>query len=257
MRVRVLGCGPSSGVPSIGNRWGVCDPENPKNRRRRPSILVEYGETTVLVDTSPDLRDQLLDADVEKIDAVLFTHEHADHVNGIDDLRVVQRIVGHNIEAFAAPSALKLITHRYDYLFTGLGDVEGLYRPVIDGYEIDGPFTIGGLEIVPFEQDHGICMTLGFRFGRFAYSTDVVELPEEAFDVLAGVDTWMVDCLRDGNEHPTHANLKKTLSWIDRVQPRRAILTHMNFQADYETLMAATPDGVEPAYDGMVLDVPD
>ena len=257
MRVRVLGCGPSSGVPSIGNRWGVCDPENPKNRRRRPSILVESGGTTVLVDTSPDLRDQLLDADIHHIDAVLYTHEHADHVNGIDDLRMVQRLVGHNIEAFAAPSALALITDRYDYLFSGRGDVKGLYRPVIDGYEIDGPFTVGGLDIVPFEQDHGICMTLGFRFGRFAYSTDVVELPEVAFDVLAGIDTWMVDCLRDGEEHPTHANLAKTLGWIDRVRPRRAILTHMNFEADYDRLCAATPNGVEPAYDGMQFEVAD
>ena len=257
MRVRILGCGPSSGVPSIGNNWGVCDPANPKNLRSRPSIFVERGNTRVLVDTSPDLRAQLLDAEVVEFDAVLYTHDHADHVNGIDDLRMVRRVMGRNVNAFAAPDVLRRLMNRYDYLFTGRGNVEGLYRPVIDGYAIDGPFSVGELDIDPFEQDHGICTSTGYRFGPFAYSTDLVNLSEHAFDVLAKIDTWVVDCLHYGEAHPTHAHLDRTLEWIERVQPRRAVVTHMNFQADYDVMASKLPDGVVPAYDGMEIEVPE
>lgn len=259
MKITILGCGPSSGVPVIGGVWGACDPENPRNRRRRPSILVESDGLTVLVDTSPDLRAQLLDAGTDRIDAVLYTHDHADHLHGIDDLRVVRRSTDRNIEAWAVPDLLGRIKRRFGYLFSDRGDLAAgeLYRPVLDGRPIEGPFRIGNLDVVPFEQDHGICPSTGFRFGRFAYSTDVVVLSDAAFEALAGIELWIVDCLRAGAEHPTHANLDTTLGWIERLGVPHAILTHMNHQADYETMRALLPDGVEPGYDGMVLEIPD
>lgn len=255
MKVTVLGCGSSSGVPMIGNEWGVCDPDNPKNRRRRPSILVEKGDVAILVDTSPDLRQQSLDAGIERLDAVLYTHEHADHINGIDEIRVIRRLTGNNIAAYGAPDVLAALTRRFGYLFSGHAAEGNLYRPVLDPIPFTGPFRVGDIDVVPFEQDHGICISHGFRFGNFAYSTDVVELSDQAFATLEGVTTWIVDCLRNGKPHPTHANLEKTLQWIDRLGPERAVLTHMNHQADYEELCRVLPDGVEPAYDGMVLEI--
>lgn len=264
MKITILGCGPSSGVPviggdSIGGNWGKCDPSNLKNRRRRPSILVQKDDLTVLVDTSPDLRDQLLDTGVSRIHAVLYTHDHADHLHGIDELRSVRRQMEKNIEAHAPAELLISIKRRFAYLFSDRGDLGPgeLYRPVLDGKPFDGPFSIGALNVIPFEQDHGICTSMGYRFGRFAYSTDVVELNDAAFAALEGVEVWIVDCLRDGGEHPTHAHLDKTLGWIERLGPRHAVLTHMNHQADYETMRALLPDGVEPGYDGMVLEIPD
>jgi len=258
MKVTVLGCGPSAGVPLIGGNWGNCDPTNPRNRRLRPSVLVESRDTSILIDSSPDLREQLLNARVTRIDAVLYTHDHADHVHGIDDLRTVYRLIGRRrIPAYADPATLATLTRRFPYVFEGYGEAEAMYRPILAPHEINGPFSIGPLPVVPFEQDHGICMTLGFRIGRFAYSTDVVELPEAAFAALAGVEVWIVDCLRAGEPHPTHANLRKTLGWIARVGPRRAVFTHMNHEADYRAMAALCPRGVEPGYDGMVLDLDD
>lgn len=257
MKITLLGCGSSGGVPTIGNVWGDCDPANPRNRRRRPSILVERGDARILVDTSPDMREQLLDAGAGRLDAVLYTHDHADHVNGIDDLRMVRRLTKRDIDVWAAPDVLERIATRFGYLFVGRADPEALYRPILLPHAIDGPFRAGGIDVVPFVQDHGTCETLGFRFGRFAYSTDVVELPEASFAALEGVECWIVDSLRDGTAHPTHANLEATLRWIERVGPRRAVLTHMNHQADYETLRKRLPPGVEPGYDGLVLEVSD
>jgi len=256
MKVTLLGCGPSSGVPTTIGDWGVCDPSNPRNRRRRPSIAVQQDDCTVLVDTSPDLREQMLSAGLREVDAVLYTHLHADHVMGIDDLRVVRRHMGRNIQAYAAPDVLEGLKRRFGYLFAGVQDPEDLYRPIIDGHEIDGPITLGPFAaILPIEQDHGICASLGFRFGKFAYSTDVVQIPAASLEALKGIDTWIVDCLRDGRLHPTHANLERTLEWVAVVKPRRTILTHMNFQADYDAMAKACPDGVEPGYDGMVIEV--
>lgn len=256
MKVTLLGCGPSSGVPTTIGDWGVCDPSNPRNRRRRPSIAVQQDGCTILVDTSPDLREQMLSAGLHEVDAVLYTHLHADHIMGIDDLRVVRRHMGRNIQAYAAPDVLEGLKRRFGYLFAGIQDPEDLYRPILDGHEIDGPVAVGPFAaILPIEQDHGICASLGFRFGAFAYSTDVVEIPPASLEALKGIDTWIVDCLRDGPLHPTHANLERTLEWVSAVKPRHTILTHMNFQADYDTLAAACPDGVEPGYDGMVIEV--
>ena len=251
MKVTVLGCGSSQGVPMIGGRWGHCDPGNPRNRRRRPSIFVEWNGVNILVDTAPDLRDQVLDAGIERINSVLFTHAHADHVHGIDDLRGVSRETGRDIDVYAEPAVLDEIVSRFPYLFHGASGPERNYPPILRPHAIDGPFETHGRPVVPFDQDHGICRSTGFRFGGFAYSTDVVRMPDDSLELVAGVDTWMVDCLRLHRAHPTHAHWPITSGWLDRVKPRRAILTHMNHHADYEEMRAATPDDVEPAYDGM------
>ncbi|HEV2161353.1 MAG TPA: MBL fold metallo-hydrolase [Stellaceae bacterium] len=256
MKITILGCGPSWGVPRIGGDWGACDPANRKNRRRRVSILVEECGRTILVDTSPDLREQLLDAGAGRIDAVLFTHAHADHLHGIDDLRGVNRIVKAAIPTYATPATLAEIERRFAYVFAPLkpGREGNYYKPVLERHPIDGPFTAAGIAVTPFTQDHGFSQTLGFRFGRFAYSTDVIALDEAAFQALAGIDTWVVDCIRP-EPHVTHSHIDRTLAWIDRVRPRRAVLTHMDESLDYETLRRTLPAGVEPGYDGMVIDI--
>ncbi|NKB21915.1 MAG: MBL fold metallo-hydrolase [Alphaproteobacteria bacterium] len=256
MRVTVLGCGPSSGVPTITGDWGACDPNNPKNRRRRPSILLEKDGFNVLIDTSPDLREQLIDTKCRQIDAVLYTHEHADHVMGIDDLRGIQRHMGRNIDVYAESAVLNGLKRRFGYLFEGIQNPEDLYRPILTPHEIAiEKFNVGPFRFEAIQQDHGICSSLGFRVGDFAYSTDVVRLSDQALNALVGIKTWIVDSLRDGGEHPTHANVDTTLSWIARVGANNAFLTHMNFQTDYKTLRKRLPTGVEPAYDGLVLDL--
>jgi phosphoribosyl 1,2-cyclic phosphate phosphodiesterase len=256
MKVTVLGCGPSSGVPLVTGNWGDCNPDNPKNSRSRPSILVEQDEFRLLIDTSPDLRMQLLRNSVKSVDAVLYTHEHADHVMGIDDLRGMWRQRGQLIDVFGPADVLQALKNRFGYLFKDVQDPFDLYKAIFDPHDLEGPFSIGPFEsIVPVEQDHGICTSWGYRFVKFAYSTDVVAFDEAAFEALAGIDTWIVDCLRDGEKHPTHANLATTLSWVRRLGVRHTILTHMNFQSDYDAMCAACPDGVEPAYDGMVIEV--
>ncbi len=254
MQVRILGCGGSGGVPLIGNDWGACDPNNPKNRRLRASILVRNGATTLLVDTSPDLREQLLSAGVERLDGVLYTHAHADHIHGIDDLRPVNRQMQAWIPIYADPETLATIEARFGYVLEKIPEEYGYFKPCLTPNVIKGPFKIENIDILPFEQDHGFGRTtLGFRFGEIAYSTDVVEFPESAFEALRGVRVWIVDCLRD-KAHPTHSHLAQTLEWIARVKPERAVLTHMNQYLDFETLARRLPKGVEPAYDGLVLE---
>ncbi len=256
MRVTMLGCGPSWGVPRIGNEWGACDPGNPKNRRTRCAVLVEDQGKAVLVDTPPDLREQLLATDIKQIDAVLFTHAHADHSHGIDDLRSVNRMIGKPMPIHADPHTMSELRSRFRYIFAPL-DPEAktaFYKPSVEPHEIDGPFAAAGLAVVPFAQDHGFSETLGFRFDRFAYSTDVIRLNEAAFAALAGIEVWIVDCIRE-RVHVTHSHLAQTLEWIERVKPRRAILTHMDESLDYETLRRALPAGVEPGYDGLVVEL--
>ena len=254
MKIRILGCGGSGGVPLIGDKWGNCDPGEPKNRRRRVSILVEEGATTLLIDTSPDLREQLLDAGTGRLDAVLFTHAHADHLHGIDDLRSVNRLMRAPIPVYANTDTLEKIGQRFGYVFAPLESGDSLYKPTLVPHVIDGAFEIAEIRIVPFEQDHGFSTTLGFRIGGMAYSTDVVDLDETAFAVLAGVELWIVDCLRY-EPHPTHSHLAKTLSWIARVKPRRAVLTHMDIPLDYTALRRDLPAGVEPGYDGLTIEL--
>ena len=250
MRVTVLGCGTSGGVPRIDGYWGAADPANPKNRRRRVSILVQTETTNVIVDTSPDFREQCLDAGISHVDGVLYTHDHADHVHGIDDLRTYRTIQGDRIDIYGTRETLDVLETRFHYIFHA---VDG-YRPICAPHVVDGPFKIGNIDIVPFEQQHGPITSLGFRFGRIAYSTDLNGLSEEAFAALEGIEVWIVDALRY-EPHPTHPHLDLTLSWIDRLKPKRAILTHMTWEMDYDTLLKELPEGVEPGYDGLVIEL--
>lgn len=257
MRVTVLGCGGSGGVPLIGGIWGSCNPANPRNRRRRVSIHVEGAGSSILVDASPDLRQQLLDAEIKHLDAVLFTHDHADHCHGIDDLRFLRAdSKAKPLEAWATPRTLSALKERFGYIFRQNQAGSGvLYRPFLEAHEVAGPFSIGSLRVIPFEQQHGLgTITTGYRIGRMAYSTDVVALDETAFAVLAGLDLWIVDCLRF-EPHPTHAHFDLTMSWIERVKPKRALLTHLNHMIDYDVLAARCPAGVEPAYDGLSVEI--
>ncbi len=256
MRVTILGCGGSSGTPSVDWGWGKCIPDDPRNRRLRPSILVEEGETAVLVDTSPDLRQQLLMADVKRLDGVLFTHYHADHLHGIDDLRSINRIQGTPLDTYGDAETLGVIKKRFGYVFAPLaGDATVYYKPTLIPHTLSDKdvFLVGDMEIQTFVQDHGYCETLGFRFGSIAYSTDAVELPDHAFEMLDGIDVWIVGVLAE-KPHPTHAHVDKALEWMDRVKPKRGILTHLSGLFDYEALNARLPDHVEPAFDGMVIE---
>ncbi len=250
MKVTVLGCGTSGGVPSITGNWGRCDPAEPKNRRRRVSILVEQGPASLVVDTSPDFREQCISAKVQRLDGVLFTHDHADHCHGIDDLRGIAGVMRQRVPVYADPRTLGTLSRRFSYIFQGAGG----YPAICEGHEIGGPFEVAGVGVVPFRQIHGDIESLGFRFGPVAYSTDLNDLPDESFDILDGVKVWIVDALRH-TPHPSHAHLERTLGWIARLKPERAILTHMTWEMDYASLRAELPDGVEPAFDGMVIEI--
>ena len=256
MKVTILGCGGSNGVPLIGGNWGLCNPQNPRNRRRRSSILVEQGSTRLLVDSSPDLREQLLATGNGWLDAVLYSHGHADHLHGIDDLRAVNAIRKAALPAFAAAETIAQIRARFGYVLEPIepGGSGYFYKPCLTMTPIAGDFTVGTVQVRPFRQDHGFSTTLGFRFGKLAYSTDVVALDEDAFEVLRGVELWIVDCLRFA-PHETHAWLDRTLGWIARVAPARAVLTHMSHSLDYDAVSVCCPPGVEPAYDGLTLEV--
>lgn len=255
MRVTVLGCGASGGVPLVGCDCTVCRSADARDRRRRSSILVEQGAGRLLVDASPDLRAQLLDAGVNRLDAVLFTHAHADHCHGIDDLRLVCRAMNAAVPAYGDAETLAELRRRFAYAFEAM--TTSWFRPALDARVIDGPFDVAGIRVRPFAQRHGPTMvTLGFRFGGLAYSTDVSDLDDAAFGALAGADTWIVDCQ---STEPTyvHSHLERTLGWIARVRPRRAVLTHMGHDFAYADLAQRLPKGVEPGYDGLVLDVED
>ncbi len=298
LKVTILGCASSGGVPRVGGDWGACDPTNPKNRRRRCSILLEQTQIQsaeeldkkssgkrvrfvpqplgvspqampsqspnqntlrVLIDTSPDLREQLLGANVGDIDAVAFTHEHADHCHGIDDLRVVAYNRQEQIQVYMAEPAWQKIGVRFGYCFE---TPEGSsYPPILKNTMIEPlkTFTVKGqggndMSLLPLHQEHGHISSLAFRTGNFAYSTDLHAMPEETAAQLEGLDVWIVDALRYTN-HPSHFNVETALQWIDRLKPRRAILTNLHTDLDYETLKAELPRHVEPAYDGLCFEV--
>ena len=261
-RVTILGCGGSAGVPQIGGDdghgdWGACDPAEPRNRRTRSSIVIESdtGER-LLVDTSPDMRGQLLACGVPRVDAILFTHAHADHVLGIDDVRILNRIVNRPIDAFATAQTLAELNKRFDYAFQPWNQPY-FFRPVLVPRLVEPGQTveIAGLQVRLFEQDHGFMPTLGLRIGGFGYSTDVAILDEAAFAALAGVDTWVVDCFQR-QSHKTHANLEQVLQWVERLRPRRVVLTHMGYDIDWAWMKRHLPPHIEPAHDGLLLEVP-
>ncbi len=256
MKITILGCGSSGGVPLIGCDCPVCKSKNKKNKRSRVSILVEHKGTTLLIDTSPDLRQQALQNNIRKIDAVLYTHAHADHVMGIDELRSYNYAANRPLDIYADHKTMKEIRQRFDYVFLPHIVEYGWFRPCLVANEINVPqkFTIGNIEVQSFVQGHGKVMSVGYRFGKFAYSTDVNEMPEGSLSILKGVETWVVDCL-SYKKAPTHAHLDLSLKWIDIVKPKKAILTHMNHEVDYNKLLKKLPRGVVPAYDGMIINV--
>ena len=250
MKVRILGCGTSSGVPRVGNDWGDCDPAEPKNRRRRVSILVEEGDTRVLVDTGPDLREQLLDADVRDVSAVIWTHDHADHCHGIDDLRQLYHAQRAPVAGYARGATIKALKQRFAYAFDGKDG----YPPVVTANLLPDTFAIGDVALSVTDQPHGPISSAGIRFDAggtsIGYSTDVNGLTDGMRSLFEGVDVWIVGALRR-TPHPTHAHLAEALDWIAAVQPKRAILTHMDQSMDYAGLVAELPAGVEPGYDGL------
>jgi phosphoribosyl 1,2-cyclic phosphate phosphodiesterase len=262
MRFTILGCGSSSGVPRIGNVWGACDPTNPKNRRRRCALLVERfgkgGRTAVLVDTPPDIREQLLEARVEALDGVLFTHDHADHTHGIDDLRCMAFILRRRVDVYLDAHTRDVVTRRFEYCF--VQPPGSAYPAILEAHDIRPPEPVriegagGPIEAVPIVQEHGEISSLGFRFGNVAYSPDIAGVPESSLPLLHGLDLWIVDALRP-MPHPSHFSLKQALQWIERVGAKRAILTHMTTELDYAALKRELPPHIEPAYDGMVIHV--
>ena len=258
MRFTILGCGSSGGVPRLGGHWGECDPTNPRNTRRRCSLLIEResegGITRVLIDSSPDLRAQLLDAGVGALDAVVYTHSHADHVHGIDDLRMIVFNMRQRLPVWADGDTQNALYARFGYAFVQPKDSP--YPPILDMNTIDGPFEIEGaggtIRLEPFQVNHGSIDALVFRVGDLAYLPDVAAIPEDVWPVLSGLDCWVLDALRR-TPHPTHAHLALSLEWIARAAPRRAVLTNMHIDLDYQTVEEETPAHVTPAYDGMIL----
>ena len=254
----ILGCGSSMGVPRVGIGWGDCDPNNPKNRRRRCSLLVERksaaGVTRVLVDTTPDLREQLLEARVDRLDGVLFTHEHADHTHGIDDLRPLFIHNRRRVDVWADEPTSRSLNTRFGYCFASPPGSD--YPPIATEHRLipGTPVSIQGqggpIEILPVLQDHGDIASMGFRFGNVAYSTDLKRLPPASEAALAGLDVWIVDALRRP-PHPSHFNLEEALEWIARIKPKRAFLTDLHSDLDYDALRAMLPANIEPAFDMM------
>ncbi len=262
MRFTVLGCGSSPGVPRIHGDWGACDPKNPKNTRLRCSLLVEKfgpgGVTTIVIDTSPDFRQQMLAAGVQSLDAVLYTHPHADHVHGIDDLRQYVLLQRSRMPVYADRPTLDHLHQSFSYCFIA---AEGsMYPPICKSHEINAgeKFTVDGpggpIDILPIKQSHGPIHSLAFRIGTFCYSSDVSDLSLQSAKMLEDLDVWIVDALQY-REHISHFSLAQALKWIERLTPKRAILTHMHIPLDYETVLNETPAHVEPAFDGLVIEM--
>jgi len=260
--VTILGCGSSGGVPRVAQGWGACDPANPKNRRRRCSILVEQqapaGVTSVLVDTSPDLREQLLAAEVGRLDGVLMTHSHADHTHGIDDLRPIVIAMRRRVEMHMDQATSNVVTRAFPYIFAS--PPGSLYPPLLTEKRIRAGEVVtiaghgGALEALPIPLEHGEIPALGFRFGALAYTPDLNAIPDRSVALLENLDVWIIDGLRHA-AHPTHLTIAQALEWIERLKPARAIITNMHNDLDYEMLRAELPPGVEPAFDGMRIHV--
>ncbi len=261
LRVTLLGCGGSGGVPLIGGadergNWGACDPGEPRNRRTRSSALVEFGAgRRLLIDAGPDLRQQMLACCFGRLDAVVFTHPHADHVMGLDELRIVNRIKGGALDVFGTYVTLAELRSRFEYAFHPPAP-QGFFRPSLTARPIAPGEVVemGGVPVRVLRQDHRVMETLGFRIGRFAYSTDLVAMPADSFAALEGLDTWVVGCFQRA-PHPVHAHVELVRDWVARLKPRRTVLTHMGNDLDWGWLGANLPDGIEPGFDGMRLDI--
>ena len=258
----ILGCGSSMGVPRVALGWGSCDPNNPKNRRRRCSLMVERVQgqgkvTRALIDCSPDLRAQLLDAEVDWIDGVLVTHEHADHTHGIDDLRPLFVSKRRRVDVYLDEPTSRAMHARFGYCFMTPPGSE--YPPIaherrlVPGQAITISGQGGDIEVMPVLQNHGDIPSLGFRIGNVAYSADIKYLPDESLPLMAGLDVWIVDALRRA-PHPSHLNLDEALYWIDRMKPKRAVLTNLHTDMDYAVLTAELPIHIAPGFDGMTFD---
>jgi len=260
MRVTILGSGSSGGVPVVGIGWGQCDPGEPKNRRRRPSILIEAGDKVLLVDTSPDLREQLLDAEVTHLDAVIYTHGHADHLHGIDDLRGINRAMEAPIDMYADAATEDIIRTRYPYILEPLRpEANGYYyKPTLNAHAIVAgePFEAAGVRFQTVDQDHGYSRTVGLRYGAFGYSTDLMDMDDDGFEVMRGVHTWLVGVFTD-KPHATHLDVDKAVAWVERVRPERAVFTHLGPDLDFATLRRSLPAGIDVAHDGMILEIPE
>ncbi len=260
----IMGCGSSGGVPRIGGNWGDCDPSDPRNRRSRCALLLEgFTEgvpqpTRIIVDTGCDLREQLLRANVDRVDAVLYTHEHADHTHGIDDLRVLALNTGRRVEVYFSQEAANRIVPSFAYCFTapaGSGYPPILNQNLIEGggpLHIDGPG--GTITVQPFEQEHGDIISLGFRVGNLAYSCDLKGIPERSRSAVSDLEVWILDALRPA-PHPSHLSLSEALALVEQMRPREAILTNLHIDLDYARTDAITPANVRPAYDGLQIDV--
>ena len=256
----ILGCGSSGGVPRLGGHWGDCDPSNPKNQRQRCSVLVEQtsdeGTTSVLIDTSPDLRKQLLDANVGHLDGVMYTHDHADHTHGLDDLRMIVFNMRKRVPVWADEATQRTLVSRFGYAF--VQPKGSLYRPILEMNNLNGPVTVSGaggeITFEPFLVEHGGIMANGFRMGGVAYLPDVSGMTDDSWKAVQGLDIWIVDALRR-EPHPTHSHLAQTLEWIEKAAPKQAVLTNMHIDLDYETVLAETPDHVDVAYDGKQITV--
>jgi phosphoribosyl 1,2-cyclic phosphate phosphodiesterase len=263
IRVTLLGCGSSGGVPLIGGadgrgNWGSCDPAEPRNRRTRSAALVEDADgRRLLIDAGPDLRAQLLACGIGRLDAVVITHTHADHVMGLDELRILNRIRGGALDAFGTYLTLSELRSRFDYAFHP-PPPQGFYRPSLTPRPVAPGEVVemAGIPVRVLRQDHRVMETLGFRIGRFAYCTDVLAFPEESLAALAGLDTWVVGCFQRA-PHPVHAHVALVCEWAARLKPRRTVLTHMGVDLDWAWLRANLPAGIEPGHDGMVLEVPE
>lgn len=260
----ILGCGSSGGVPRVGNIWGTCDPNEPRNRRRRCSLLVTgsnphaEGKTRILIDTGADMREQLLDADVAHLDAVFYTHEHADHTHGIDDLRALALSNRRRVDIYCSKETGLRLREAFGYCFSappGSG-----YPPILNMHEIEAgqPVTINGpggaVTLLPVLQEHGEISSLGFRIGDFLYSCDVSGFPAQSRHALENLETWVLDALRPV-PHPSHLSLPESIEWIERTKARHGILTNLHIDMDYADVTAKTPENVMPAYDGMQIDV--
>ena len=255
----ILGCGSSAGVPRVGNDWGVCDPFNPKNRRRRCSVLVQRqeaaGTTRLLVDTTPDLREQMLDANVPALDAVWFTHDHADHTHGIDDIRAYFLLQKKRLPLKADAHTMATLQSRFGYCFVSANDYPAMAElaEIVPYQEQKAEGAGGSIAALPIPVQHGTIDALCLRFGTVAYMPDVNAVPQKAMDALLGLDILVIDALRY-RAHPSHFSLAETLNVIATLKPKRAVITNMHIDLDYETLRRELPDGVEPAFDGMVID---